>query len=100
MSNINNIQGVEQAVKALCALERPRRQIDTNIREEEELALKQIISGIIPEWQETDTKKKTGVVAQLKLWTGALMNCARFHMKTWITLKMNKVNGRRTEKMG
>eukprot|EP00965_Chrysotila_dentata_P110711 3657998-Pleurochrysis_carterae.AAC.1 len=87
MSNINNAQGVEQVVKALCALENPRRQTDPNIREEEKLALKQIISGILPEWQETDTKKKTGIITQLKLWTGEMMNCARIHMKMWITIK-------------
>eukprot|EP00965_Chrysotila_dentata_P254642 6211947-Pleurochrysis_carterae.AAC.2 len=87
MSNINNAHGVEQVAKALGALESPRRQMDPNIREEEELALnKQIISGILPEWRETDTKKKTGVVTQLKLWTGEMMNYARIHMKMWITV--------------
>eukprot|EP00965_Chrysotila_dentata_P052658 1747345-Pleurochrysis_carterae.AAC.1 len=87
MSNNNNAQGVEQVVKALSALENPRRQMETNIREEEELALKQIISGILPEWQETDTKKKSGSITQLKLWTGEMMNCARIHMKMWIAIK-------------
>eukprot|EP00965_Chrysotila_dentata_P234798 6200384-Pleurochrysis_carterae.AAC.4 len=57
------------------------------MREEEELALRQTISGILPEWQEKDTKKKSGVVTQLKLWTGEMMNCARIHMKMWITIK-------------
>eukprot|EP00965_Chrysotila_dentata_P162229 5357135-Pleurochrysis_carterae.AAC.1 len=60
MNSINNVQGLEQVDKALCALENPRRHVDANIKEEEELALKQIISGIIPEWQESDMKKKTG----------------------------------------
>eukprot|EP00965_Chrysotila_dentata_P236588 6201405-Pleurochrysis_carterae.AAC.3 len=49
MSDINNRGGIEQATKALRALERPRRQMDLRLKEEEELALKQMISGIIPE---------------------------------------------------
>eukprot|EP00965_Chrysotila_dentata_P073829 2438966-Pleurochrysis_carterae.AAC.1 len=61
MSDINNSEGAEQAVKALRALERPRRQTDPSTKEEEELSLKQMISGIIPEWQGTDAKKKRGL---------------------------------------
>eukprot|EP00965_Chrysotila_dentata_P207828 6184349-Pleurochrysis_carterae.AAC.1 len=40
MNNINNQDGEEQANKALSALERPRRQKDQRLKEEEELALK------------------------------------------------------------
>eukprot|EP00965_Chrysotila_dentata_P187458 6172141-Pleurochrysis_carterae.AAC.1 len=43
MNHINNIEGIEQATKALCALEWPRRQTDRRLKEEEELALKQMI---------------------------------------------------------
>eukprot|EP00965_Chrysotila_dentata_P143155 4730120-Pleurochrysis_carterae.AAC.1 len=60
MSDKNNNEGVEQADNALRALERPRRQTDPRIKEKEELALGQMISGIIPEWQEADDKKKKG----------------------------------------
>eukprot|EP00965_Chrysotila_dentata_P208996 6185029-Pleurochrysis_carterae.AAC.1 len=87
MNDISNCEGVEQAVKALGALERPRRQTDPRIREEEELALKQMIAGIIPEWQEADQKRKKGVIALLRTWTGEMMNCARKQMKTWIKTK-------------
>eukprot|EP00965_Chrysotila_dentata_P108193 3573513-Pleurochrysis_carterae.AAC.1 len=60
MSDINNNEGKEQVDKALRALERPRRHTDPRINKEEELALRQMISGIIPEWQEADDKKKKG----------------------------------------
>eukprot|EP00965_Chrysotila_dentata_P098585 3258839-Pleurochrysis_carterae.AAC.1 len=60
MNDINNQEGVEQATKALSALEWPRRQTDQRIKEEEELALKQMISGILPEWNTTDNKRKKG----------------------------------------
>eukprot|EP00965_Chrysotila_dentata_P186436 6156170-Pleurochrysis_carterae.AAC.1 len=60
MSDINNSEGLEQATKALRALERPRRQSDLRLKEEEELALKQMISGIIPEWRDADNKREKG----------------------------------------
>eukprot|EP00965_Chrysotila_dentata_P082718 2729380-Pleurochrysis_carterae.AAC.1 len=87
MNDINNHEGVEQTNKALAALEWPRRQTDQRLKEEEELALKQTMSGIIPEWSNTDVKRKKGVIALLRLWTGEMMNCARIQMKTWITIK-------------
>eukprot|EP00965_Chrysotila_dentata_P218202 6190454-Pleurochrysis_carterae.AAC.1 len=89
MSDINNNEGVEQTDKALRALEKPRRQTDPRIKEEEELALKQTISGTIPEWQEVDDKKEKGVIAMLTSWTGEMMHLARIQMKTWIAIKMN-----------
>eukprot|EP00965_Chrysotila_dentata_P227179 6195841-Pleurochrysis_carterae.AAC.2 len=48
-----------------------------------------MISGIIPEWHHTDNKKKKGVIALLKSWTGEMMNCnwARIQMKTWVATK-------------
>eukprot|EP00965_Chrysotila_dentata_P021887 724632-Pleurochrysis_carterae.AAC.1 len=46
-----------------------------------------MISGIIPEWQVTDNKKKKGVIALLRSWTGEMMNSARIQMKTWVTIK-------------
>eukprot|EP00965_Chrysotila_dentata_P181348 5985635-Pleurochrysis_carterae.AAC.2 len=45
MNDINNSEGVEQVDKAFGALERPRSQMDPQIREEEETALKQMIAG-------------------------------------------------------
>eukprot|EP00965_Chrysotila_dentata_P150152 4959583-Pleurochrysis_carterae.AAC.1 len=60
MSNINNSEGVEQATKALSALAWPRRQTDQRLKEGEELALKQMISAIIPEWCNTDNKREKG----------------------------------------
>eukprot|EP00965_Chrysotila_dentata_P005957 195498-Pleurochrysis_carterae.AAC.1 len=87
MSDISNSEGVEQMAKALRAFKRPRRQMDTRLKEEEESALKQLISGIIPEWREANNKKKRGVVALFRLWTGGMMNWARIQMKTWIATK-------------
>eukprot|EP00965_Chrysotila_dentata_P015108 499871-Pleurochrysis_carterae.AAC.1 len=87
MNDMDNKEGVERADKALSALERPRRQTDLRIKEEDELALRQMISGIIPEWQAADVKKKKGIVAVLRSWTGDMMNHARIQMKTWITIK-------------
>eukprot|EP00965_Chrysotila_dentata_P092705 3059921-Pleurochrysis_carterae.AAC.1 len=46
-----------------------------------------MISGIIPEWQEADVKKKKGAITVLRSWTGDMMNHARIQMKTWITIK-------------
>eukprot|EP00965_Chrysotila_dentata_P140875 4657261-Pleurochrysis_carterae.AAC.1 len=60
MSGISNSEGVEQATKALSALEWPRRQTDQRLKEEEELALKQMISDIVPEWRNTDNKRRKG----------------------------------------
>eukprot|EP00965_Chrysotila_dentata_P063365 2100156-Pleurochrysis_carterae.AAC.1 len=87
MSGVNNNEGVEQADKALRALEKPRRLMDPSNREEEELALRQIISGIIPELQETDNKKKKGVIARIRIWTGEMMNNARIQINTWIKIE-------------
>eukprot|EP00965_Chrysotila_dentata_P229416 6197180-Pleurochrysis_carterae.AAC.1 len=77
----------EQATKALGALEWPRRQTDRRLKEEEELALKQMISGIIQEWRDTDNEKKQGVIALLGSWTGEMMHCARIQMKMWVAKK-------------
>eukprot|EP00965_Chrysotila_dentata_P237178 6201728-Pleurochrysis_carterae.AAC.1 len=46
-----------------------------------------MIFGIIPEWRDTDNKKKNGVMALLRSWTGEMMNCARIQMKTWVAAK-------------
>eukprot|EP00965_Chrysotila_dentata_P042823 1421333-Pleurochrysis_carterae.AAC.1 len=46
-----------------------------------------MISGIIPEWRNTDSKRKKWVIALLRLWTGEMMTCARIQMKTWIATK-------------
>eukprot|EP00965_Chrysotila_dentata_P232001 6198705-Pleurochrysis_carterae.AAC.1 len=81
MSDINNSEGVEQASKALRALERPKKQTDPRLKEEEKMALKEMISGIIPEWRETDNKRGNGVVALLGSWTGEMINWARIQMK-------------------
>eukprot|EP00965_Chrysotila_dentata_P101694 3357520-Pleurochrysis_carterae.AAC.1 len=87
MSDINNSKGEEQVFKALSALEWPRRQTDQRLKEEEELALKQMISGIISEWHHTDNKREKGIIALLTTWTGEMMNYARIHMKTWVATK-------------
>eukprot|EP00965_Chrysotila_dentata_P144421 4770087-Pleurochrysis_carterae.AAC.1 len=83
MNDINNREGVEHATRASCALELPRRHTDPGIKEGEELALRQMISGIIPEWQDTDNKRKKGIIALLRSWTGEMMNTARMQMKEW-----------------
>eukprot|EP00965_Chrysotila_dentata_P149601 4940420-Pleurochrysis_carterae.AAC.1 len=87
MSDIKNNEGAEQTTKALSALEWPRRQTDLSLRKEEELALKQMISGIIPEWCDTNFRRKKGVIALLRSWTGEMMNWARIQMKAWIATK-------------
>eukprot|EP00965_Chrysotila_dentata_P217285 6189899-Pleurochrysis_carterae.AAC.2 len=85
MSDKLNDEGAKQAERALKAMERPRKHTNTRIKEEEELALRQMISaGIIPEWQEADNKEKKGTIMTMRLWTGVLMNWARIQMKTWI----------------
>eukprot|EP00965_Chrysotila_dentata_P194525 6176418-Pleurochrysis_carterae.AAC.5 len=82
MRDKHNSAGVIQADKTLSALEQPGRQADQNVREDEELALRQMISGIIPEWQEvSDNKGKRGTIEIMKLWTGDMMNWARIQMK-------------------
>eukprot|EP00965_Chrysotila_dentata_P220115 6191583-Pleurochrysis_carterae.AAC.3 len=89
ISDINNREGVEQVNKALGALEQPRRQTDPRLKEEQELALKQVISGIISEWRDTNQKRKRGVITLLGSWTGVMMNWTRMQMKTWV-IKKNK----------
>eukprot|EP00965_Chrysotila_dentata_P046393 1541448-Pleurochrysis_carterae.AAC.1 len=65
-----------QVSKAIRSLEQTGRHIDPNTRKEEELALRQLISGIVPEWGEENGKEKTGTTTTMKLWTGKLMNWA------------------------
>eukprot|EP00965_Chrysotila_dentata_P026214 869353-Pleurochrysis_carterae.AAC.1 len=79
--------GVIQADKAIRALEQPRRQVNQSVREDEEQALRQMISGIIPEWQEVNDKEKRGSIEIMKLWTGDMMNSARIQMKNWMEKK-------------
>eukprot|EP00965_Chrysotila_dentata_P190990 6174243-Pleurochrysis_carterae.AAC.1 len=81
------MEGAEQATKALGALEWPRRQTDPKLKKGEELALRQMISGIIPEWRDTDNKKKKGVIALVGSWIGEMMNSARIQMKMWVAKK-------------
>eukprot|EP00965_Chrysotila_dentata_P013361 442384-Pleurochrysis_carterae.AAC.1 len=76
-----------QAEKAMQAIQQARGHKDRKDREEEELALKQMISGIIPEWQHVDDNKKKGAIVMMRSWTGELMNHARIHMKVWIEKK-------------
>eukprot|EP00965_Chrysotila_dentata_P237957 6202213-Pleurochrysis_carterae.AAC.2 len=83
MSNINNREGVDQASKAMRALKRPRRQTDPRLKEEEELALKEMISGIIPEWRDTNNKRGKGFIASFGSWMGEMMNWAKMQMKAW-----------------
>eukprot|EP00965_Chrysotila_dentata_P242847 6205085-Pleurochrysis_carterae.AAC.1 len=46
-----------------------------------------MISGIIPEWRDTDDKRGKGVLALLRSWTGEMMNWAIIQMKTWVSKK-------------
>eukprot|EP00965_Chrysotila_dentata_P136162 4501698-Pleurochrysis_carterae.AAC.1 len=87
MRDKHNSAGVLQADKALRAVEQPRRQTTQEAREEEEQALRQMITGIIPEWQEDSDKGKRSTIQIMKLWTGDLMNLARIQMKNWIEEK-------------
>eukprot|EP00965_Chrysotila_dentata_P038494 1279124-Pleurochrysis_carterae.AAC.2 len=59
--------GVIHVDTAIRALEQPMKSL---FIEAEELALRQMISGIIPEWQETNDKEKKGTIATMKSWTG------------------------------
>eukprot|EP00965_Chrysotila_dentata_P258838 6213359-Pleurochrysis_carterae.AAC.1 len=65
-------------------MEWPRKHTNLRIKEEEELVLRQMISGIIPKWRETDhIKERKGTIMAMRLWTGAMMNGARVQMKMW-----------------
>eukprot|EP00965_Chrysotila_dentata_P039278 1305090-Pleurochrysis_carterae.AAC.1 len=74
---------VIQVNKAIRYMEPPGRQMNLNTKEEEELALRQLISGITPEWQEVKEKDKRATNTIMKLWTGKMMNWARIQMKMW-----------------
>eukprot|EP00965_Chrysotila_dentata_P002563 83284-Pleurochrysis_carterae.AAC.2 len=77
-------------------MEQSERQTNTNNEEEQELALRQLTSGIIPEWQEDNEKEKRETVTTMKLWTGKMMNWARIQMETWTGRKNeHKVNVQR-----
>eukprot|EP00965_Chrysotila_dentata_P200734 6180140-Pleurochrysis_carterae.AAC.4 len=73
--------------KASRASEQPRRHTNPEVRKEEEQALQQIISGIIPEWQEANDKEKRGTIEIMKLWTEDMMNRARIQLKNWMEKK-------------
>eukprot|EP00965_Chrysotila_dentata_P040206 1335002-Pleurochrysis_carterae.AAC.1 len=92
MSDKQHSEGVLQTDKALRALEQPRRHTNLDIRKDEERALRQMISGIIPGWQEANDKEKRGTIAIMKLWTGDMMKWARIKMKK----RMEKKNVHRT----
>eukprot|EP00965_Chrysotila_dentata_P172982 5708927-Pleurochrysis_carterae.AAC.1 len=87
MRDKHNIAGVLQVDKALRTLVQPGRQAIQNVSEDEELALRQMISGIIPEWKEASEKGKRDTIKIMKLWTGDMMNWARVHMKNWTNKK-------------
>eukprot|EP00965_Chrysotila_dentata_P169491 5596167-Pleurochrysis_carterae.AAC.2 len=91
MCDKHNSAGVIQAEKALRALEQPRIQATQNVRENEEQALRQMVTGIIPEWQEVNDEGKGSTIEIMKLWTGDMVNLARVQMKNW----MEKKNGHR-----
>eukprot|EP00965_Chrysotila_dentata_P248311 6208267-Pleurochrysis_carterae.AAC.1 len=65
----NYDEGVIQTDKAIHAIEQPRRHMNPKIKKEEELAVSQMISGIILEWQEANDKEKTKTITMLRLWT-------------------------------
>eukprot|EP00965_Chrysotila_dentata_P052644 1746977-Pleurochrysis_carterae.AAC.1 len=63
MNDTQNKKGEIQAEKAIQAIQQDWGHKDRRVREEEELALNQMISGVIPEWQHADdTKKKKGAI--------------------------------------
>eukprot|EP00965_Chrysotila_dentata_P147572 4872291-Pleurochrysis_carterae.AAC.1 len=74
MNETQNKKGEIQAEYAIHAIQPVRGYSDRKVREVEELALKQMVSGIIPEWQHLDDKKRKGAIATMRLWTGELMN--------------------------
>eukprot|EP00965_Chrysotila_dentata_P070691 2337350-Pleurochrysis_carterae.AAC.1 len=70
MKDKQNKKGAIQAEKVIQAIERSRKHPNQKSKEEEKLALKQMMSGIIPEWQEANDTGKNGAVATMRLWTG------------------------------
>eukprot|EP00965_Chrysotila_dentata_P134905 4462438-Pleurochrysis_carterae.AAC.1 len=87
MRDKHNNEGVVQAEKALRALEHTTGpHMNQGAREEEERALRQVVSGIIPEWHETCDKKRE-TIQIVKLWTVYMMNWARIQMKQWMAKK-------------
>eukprot|EP00965_Chrysotila_dentata_P199264 6179273-Pleurochrysis_carterae.AAC.1 len=87
MNDKHNSEGVIQADNALPAMKRPRRQVTPKIKKEEELALRQMISGNIPEWQENGNKEKKETLTLMRLWTGEMMHWTRTQMKMWMEKK-------------
>eukprot|EP00965_Chrysotila_dentata_P170265 5620098-Pleurochrysis_carterae.AAC.1 len=68
MEDEQNEEGVIQMVKAKQAIKRPSRgQMDPDNKEKKDLALRQIISGIIPEWQEVNEKEKYSTILTMRL---------------------------------
>eukprot|EP00965_Chrysotila_dentata_P115637 3821710-Pleurochrysis_carterae.AAC.1 len=88
MRHRHNREGVIQAEKSLRALEHTGGMSNQGDRDDEERALRQMISGIIiPEWQETSDRGKRGSIEIMKLWTGDMMDWARMQMKKWMEKK-------------
>eukprot|EP00965_Chrysotila_dentata_P101796 3360663-Pleurochrysis_carterae.AAC.1 len=89
-------EGVIQVNKAIRSMELSGRQTNLSTKEEAELALRQLVSGIIPEWKEENEEEKKGAITIMKLWTGKMMNFARIQMKMWTETKNeHKVNVQR-----
>eukprot|EP00965_Chrysotila_dentata_P022447 743251-Pleurochrysis_carterae.AAC.1 len=63
-------EGVIQVNKAIRSMKLSGRQTNMNTKEEEEVALRQLISVIIPEWQEVNEKEKKERITIKKLWSG------------------------------
>eukprot|EP00965_Chrysotila_dentata_P107756 3559106-Pleurochrysis_carterae.AAC.1 len=58
--------------------------------------MRQLISGLIPEWQEENEKEEKETTTIPKPWTGKMMNWARIQMKMWTGRKnKHKVNAQR-----
>eukprot|EP00965_Chrysotila_dentata_P170991 5643070-Pleurochrysis_carterae.AAC.8 len=94
MNNKQNTEGVKQAEKGIRAIERSREgHMNVSNRGEEELALRQLITGIIPKWQENDEKEKKIRTATMTRWTGKMMSMARVQMNKW-TKKKNEHTAR------
>eukprot|EP00965_Chrysotila_dentata_P125196 4138904-Pleurochrysis_carterae.AAC.1 len=72
MNDTQNEKGEIQAEKAWQAIQHTRGHKDRKDREEEDLALRQMISGIIPEWQHVDDNKQRGTIVRVRIFYAVL----------------------------
>eukprot|EP00965_Chrysotila_dentata_P147086 4856533-Pleurochrysis_carterae.AAC.1 len=85
------IASIEDTAISSTCIRTTKEAGNQNVREDEEQALRHMISGIIPEWKEVSVKEKRGTIEIMKLWTGDMMNWARIFVRGATTIPYHPI---------